>query len=182
MTTIIETLNEDTKKKIEPGNNPMTEPEPEEEGDFPIEGNEAILAGIELHAHIIWVGRKSQIIFTYLPTVRDRKIPQIMTELNSMLERVCRKTVTNFPSEGYARFHTAINRSGGADRCWYSLRIIAWDDENNELHTKITDWIDPDLLHADPHVAHRSKKVMAIMRKGMEEDMSEFMKAEEEGE
>jgi hypothetical protein len=160
------------KSNVEPGNYPMTEPEPEEEGDFLIEGNEAIIAGIEIHANIIWEGRKSQIIFTYLPTVRDRKIPRIMTEFNSMLEMLCCKTVTNFPYEGYVRFHTAIRKSGVADRCWYSLKIIAWDDEHDVTHKKIIDWIDPELLHADPHVAFRSKQTMAIMRRGMKEDMS----------
>jgi len=48
MTTIIEALNEDTTKKIEPGDYPMTEPEPDEEEDFPIEGNEGWLTGSEI--------------------------------------------------------------------------------------------------------------------------------------
>lgn len=161
----------------------MTEPETEQEmlEGFPREGDEVILAGIELHAHIEQENGDQKIIFTYRPTVTDRELPEIMTEFNSLIEMTCRKTVAVFPQVGFGRFYTVLKKSGESDRCWYRLRISLWDDERDVTHEKISDWIDPELLLADPHVAHRGKKAMAMMRRLMKEFLREFMKAEKEG-
>ena len=162
----------------------MTEPEAEPDllEEFPREGDEVILAGIEVHAHIEQENGDPKIIFTYRPTVTDRELPEVMTEFNSMIEMVCRRTVAVFPQIGFGRFYTVLKRSGGADQCWYRLGISIWDDKQDVTHEKVTDWIDPELLLADPHVAHRGKKAKAVMRRLMKEFMSEFLNAEEVGE
>lgn len=150
----------------------MTEPESAGWEDFPMEGDEVLIAGIEIHAQIIQVSGNQKIHFTYLPPVRDRKLPGTMTEFNTLLEELCSKTVAAFPDSGYARFHTALRKSGGADRCWYHLKITLRNDVNNPALEKITDWIDPELLHADPHVAFRAKKARAIVKRLIKEYMS----------
>ena len=95
-----------------------------------------------------------------------------MTEFNTLLEELCSKTVTAFPDSGYARFHTALRKSGGTDRCWYYLKITLSDDERNQTQEKIIDWIDPNLLHADLHVAFRAKKERVIVKRLIKEYMS----------
>jgi hypothetical protein len=127
----------------EPESKPVPEPE---ELEFPLAGDEPMIGGIELHAGIMQEGANQQIHFTYLPIVRDRAVPETMTEYNSILEDLCTKIITAFPDNGYARFHTAIRKSGGADRCWYWIRITLRDDEKGVTHDRITDWIDPVLL------------------------------------
>lgn len=162
----------------EPESKPVPEPGPEpEELEFPLAGDEPMIGGIELHAGIMQEGANQQIHFTYLPIVRDRAVPETMTEYNSILEDLCTKIITAFPDNGYARFHTAIRKSGGADRCWYWIRITLRDDEKGVTHDRITDWIDPVLLRADPHVAHRAKKAKAILKRVMKECLGD-----EEGE
>lgn len=155
----------------------MTEPEAEPDmlEGFPHEGDEVILAGIEIHAHIEEENGDPKIIFTYRPTVTDQELPEIMTEFNSLIEVMCRRTVAVFPEEGFGRFYTVLKKSGASDRCWYRLRISLWDDERDVTHEKITDWIDPELLHADPHVAHRGKKAKAMIRKLMKEFLGKFI-------
>ena len=159
------------------------EAEPDVPEEFPREGDEVIFAGIELHAHIVRENGNPKVIFTYLPTVQDRRIPEAMAEFNSMIEMVCSRTVAIFPEEGFARFYTLLKKSGESDRCWYWLGISLRDDEHEVTHEKITDWIDPELLLADPHVAHRGKKAKAMMRRLMKEFLSEMEKLDEgEGE
>ena len=150
------------------GCGPEPEPEPEEP-DFPREGDEPMIGGIELHARIVQNGANQKIHFTYLPIVRDREVPGAMTEYNAILEELCTKIITAFPDNGYARFHTALRKSGGADWCWYWIRITLREDEKGVTHDRITDWIDPELLRADPHVAFRAKKAKAILKRVMKD-------------
>jgi hypothetical protein len=62
--------------------------------------------------------------------------------------------------------------TGGANRCWYWIRITLKDDENGVTHARIMDWIDPVLLHADPQGAHRARKARGIVTRLMREFMS----------
>jgi hypothetical protein len=158
------------------------EAEPDVPEEFLLEDGEVILAGIELHAHIVQENGHPKILFTYLPAVKGRKLPEEMIEFNSMIEMVCRKTVEVFPPVGFGRFYTVLKNSGGADRCWYRIKISLRDDEHDVTHGEITDWIDPELLLADPHVAHRGKKAKAIIRRLMKEFMSELLNEDEVGE
>jgi len=162
----------------------MTEPEdePDVPEEFLLEDGEVILAGIELHAHIVQENGHPKIIFTYLPAVQGRKLPEEMIELNSMFEMVCRKTIEVFPQAGFGRFYTVLKRNGESDRCWYRIKVSFRDDEQDVTHEEITDWIDPELLLADPHVAHRGKKAKAMIRRVMKEFVREFLNAEEVGE
>ena len=101
----------------EPESKPLPEHGPEpEELEFPLVDNEPMIGGIELLAEIVQERANQQIHFTYLPIVWDRAVPETMTEYNSILEDLCTKIITAFPDNGYARFHTAIRKSGGADR------------------------------------------------------------------
>jgi hypothetical protein len=160
-----------SKEKIVPGKDPMTEPEPaEEREDFPKDGDEYLMGGIELHARIELEGKKPKIVFSYLPTIHNCTLPEEITELNTLLEGICRITVATFPDpDCFSRFYTALKRDGLTDRCWYQLKITVLPGDDDQMHERISDAIDPDLLHADPHVAHRAKKARAMLRRCMRE-------------
>lgn len=116
----------------------MTEPEAAGWEDYPKEGDAVLIAGIRLHVEIIQEGGNQKLHFTYLPTVRDRALPESMTEFNSLLEELCSRTVAAFPANGYAHFHTAIRNRGGVDRCWYWLKITLRNDEHGRGQETIT--------------------------------------------
>lgn len=160
-----------SKEKIVPGNESMTEPEPTEDPEyFPKEGDEYLMAGIELHARIELEDKKPKIVFSYLPTIHNRILPEEVTEFNTLLESICRITVATFPDpNNFSRFYTALKRDGLADRCWYQLKIMVLPGDDDQMHERISDAIDPDFLHADPHVAHRAKKARAMLRRAMKE-------------
>jgi hypothetical protein len=160
-----------SKEKIVVGDDSMTEPEPPEDQDyFPKEGNEYLMAGIELHARIELENNKPEIVFSYRPINHNRTLHKDSIELNTVLESICRITVSRFPDpNNFSRFYTALKRDGLADRCWYQIKIFFLPGDDDQMHERISDAIDPDFLHADPHVAHRAKKARAMLKRAMKE-------------
>jgi len=153
----------------------MTEPEPTEDPEyFPKEGEEYLMAGIELHARIELEDKKPKVVFSYLPTIHNRTLPEEITELNTFLESICRITVARIPDPyNFSRFCTALKKDGLADRCWYQLRIMVLPGDDDQMHERISDAIDPGFLLADPHVAHRAKKARAMLRRLLNESKKE---------
>jgi hypothetical protein len=143
----------------------ITGPEPTEEQDgCIIEGETLLMAGIEVHAHIRQEDGRPRIIFTYLPTVHDREIPEDILEINMILETICRKTITLFSCTlDITRFYFAAKKDGENSRCWYRIKINAGIGANDREEFRISDTIDPDFVQADPHVVHRAKKARAMI-------------------
>jgi hypothetical protein len=148
--------------------------------DFPREGDEIIFAGIELHAHIVRENGNPKVIFTYLPTVQDRKLPEAMAKFNSMIEMVCSRTVAIFPEEGFARFYTVLKKSGESDRCWsgsgYPSGMMSMTGPMRRSRTGSI----PNFSMRTPHVAHRGKKVKAMRWRLVKEFLSEMENLDEE--
>lgn len=159
-----------SRKQIEQGNDHMTEPEPGEPEDYLMEGDEYLIGGIELHAQIVQEDVKPKITFTFRPTTHDREIPGWIAEFNTVLEEICRVTVAAFPDPDYfSRFYSVLKKDGLTDRCWYWLKVTARPSDDDRVHDRISDAIDPDLLRADPHVTYRAKKARAMVKRSMRE-------------
>ena len=161
-----------SKQEIELGNTRMTEPEPSREQEiFPGEGDEYLVGGIELHARIVEQAGKPGVDFICEPTIRDREIPEGITEYNQAIEEMCRETVANFPDpRSLARFYREVKKDGSWNRCWYRVTVTARVGAEEQIKGHVSDVIDPALLRADPHVRFRARQLRAMLQRGMGEE------------
>lgn len=158
-----------SKQEIELGNTKMTEPEPSgEQEEFPMEGDECLAGGIELHARIVEEAGKPGVDFTCEPTIHDREIPAGIAEYNQVIENMCRMTVTNFSdSHSLGRFYREVKKDGSKNRCWYRITVTARVGADEQIKGRVSDVIDPALVRADPHVRFRARQLRAMLRRGL---------------
>jgi len=142
-----------------------------EEEKWPMEGDEFLIGGIELHARIVQIDNKPGVDFTYEPIVRDLEIPAEVAKLSQLMEKMCRQTVENFPDPmRLGRFYREVKKDGARNRCWYRITVTSRFDANEQSKERISDTIDPALIRADPHVKFRAKQLRAMLLRGLKEE------------
>ena len=154
----------------------MTEPEPDEEQnqepeECVMEGGAYLAGGVEMHARIVEEGGRPGVDFSFLPTVNDREIPEVVAEYNQVIERMCRETVTKFPDpRTLGRFYREVKKDGFNSRCWYKIIVTATVGPHDEIQAHVSDVIDPGLLRADPHVRFRARQLKAFLQRSMKRE------------
>jgi hypothetical protein len=161
-----------SKPEIEPEYTKMTEPEPSvEQDEFLMQGGEYLVGGIELHARIVEEGKKPGVDFTFMPTIHNHELPELVTKFNQELEHLCRVTVANFSDpRSLGRFYREVKKDGSKRRCWYRVTVTTRVDSDDQLKERISDVIDPALLRADPHVKFRARQLRAMLQRCLHVD------------
>ena len=158
---------------------PAAESLEEELANYPMEGGEYVLGGVELHSGIVDLEGRQEIKLTYLSAVTKQEITEEGENLDYEIMKGCRASIGNFHDLlSSTRFSHAARKDAGRDRCWYRIMVTARPGPDGGLITRVTDTIDPAFVLADHHVKFRAKKFRAFWLLALKETKFGVVKKE----
>lgn len=138
-----------------------------------LDGQEAVLGGVEIHAKFVEVSGNSGICIEYRAPAGPGGLPEGITDINERLAGLCRNVMA-MNDRARHRLLELVDRDRGRDRMLYRFVVTSRITDDGTRKSRVSDRIDPEFGRVDTGIAERARQAKRTIEQLMGRGDSEM--------
>lgn len=135
-----------------------------------LDGQEAVLGGIEIYARFVNVKGNAAICIEYRAPTGADGAPEGIQDINERLAGLCRDKVMTMNDRARLRLLEVVEHDGGRERMLYRFVVTSCINADGSRTSRVSDRIDPEFGRVDTGIAERARQARRTIEQLMQQN------------